>query len=86
MRLGIFLPNWIGDVAMATPAIRALRRMVGDGQMTAVMRPYVAEALSGNPWFDAQVLYEKKSTADAAFLCLPFSRSFAKPSSTPSCY
>lgn len=68
MRLGIFLPNWIGDVAMATPAIRALRRMVGDGQMTAVMRPYVAEALSGNPWFDAQVLYEKKSTADAAFL------------------
>ena len=23
MRLGVFLPNWVGDVVMATPAIRA---------------------------------------------------------------
>lgn len=65
MRLGIFLPNWIGDVAMATPAIRALRKYVGDGQLTAIMRPYVAEALGGNPWFDAEILYDKKSSADA---------------------
>lgn len=66
MRLGIFLPNWIGDVAMATPAIRALRRFVGEGSLIAIMRPYVAEALGGNPWFDAQILYDKKSSADAA--------------------
>lgn len=65
MRLGIFLPNWIGDVAMATPAIRALRKHVGDGQLTAIMRPYVAEVLGGNPWFDAEILYDKKSSADA---------------------
>lgn len=65
MRLGIFLPNWIGDVAMATPAIRALRKHVGAGDLIAVMRPYVAEALGGNPWFDAEILYDKKSSADA---------------------
>ena len=64
MRLGIFLPNWIGDVAMATPAIRALRKYVGAGQLTAIMRPYVADALGGNPWFDAEILYAKKSNAD----------------------
>lgn len=66
MRLGIFLPNWIGDVAMATPAVRALRKHVADGQLTAIMRPYVAEALGGNPWFDAEILYDKKSSADPA--------------------
>jgi heptosyltransferase-2 len=65
MRLGIFLPNWIGDVAMATPAIRALRKHVGAGELIAIMRPYVAEALGGNPWFDAEILYDKKSSADA---------------------
>ena len=31
MRLGVFLPNWVGDVVMATPALRALRTLVGDG-------------------------------------------------------
>ena len=65
MRLGVFLPNWIGDVAMATPAIRALRKYAGDGDLIAVMRPYVAEALGGNPWFDAEIQYDKKSSADA---------------------
>ncbi|WP_428307589.1 lipopolysaccharide heptosyltransferase II [Lacipirellula sp.] len=65
MRLGIFLPNWIGDVAMATPAIRALRKHVAGGELIAVMRPYVAEALGGNPWFDGQILYDKKSSAAA---------------------
>jgi heptosyltransferase II len=64
MRLGVFLPNWIGDVAMATPAVRALRKLVGTGRLTAVMRPYVAEALGGNPWFDDAILYDKKSSAD----------------------
>ena len=23
VRIGVFLPNWIGDVVMATPALRA---------------------------------------------------------------
>lgn len=60
MRLGIFLPNWIGDVVMATPAIRALRKLVGaDGQLIGIMRPYVAEVLAGTPWLDGQILYDK---------------------------
>ncbi|WP_442485233.1 lipopolysaccharide heptosyltransferase II [Aeoliella sp. SH292] len=58
MRLAVFLPNWIGDVVMATPALRALRRVAGEnGQLIGVMRPYVAEVLAGTPWLDEEILY-----------------------------
>ena len=53
MRLGVFLPNWVGDVVMATPALRALRKLVGtEGQLVGIMRPYVAEVLAGTTWLD----------------------------------
>jgi heptosyltransferase II len=62
VRLGIFLPNWLGDVAMATPAIRALRELVGpQGRLIGIMRPYVFEVLSGSEWLDETILYEKPS-------------------------
>lgn len=58
MRLGIFLPNWIGDAVMATPTLRAVRGLVGaQGRLVGVMRPPVAEVLAGVPWFDEQILY-----------------------------
>jgi heptosyltransferase-2 len=60
MRLGVFLPNWIGDVVMATPALRALRTFVGtDGQLIGIMRPYVADVLAGTSWLSEQILYDK---------------------------
>lgn len=59
--MGIFLPNWIGDVVMATPALRALRTHFGpDAQLVGVMRPYVAEVLAGREWFDDVVTYAKR--------------------------
>ena len=62
MRLGVMLPNWVGDVVMATPALRALRKLIGpEGQLIGIMRPYVAEVLEGNPWLDQQILYNKAS-------------------------
>lgn len=67
MRLGVFLPNWIGDVVMATPALRALRKLAGDGPLVGIMRPYVAEVLDGSDWFDQTIIYVKgrpKPTAD----------------------
>lgn len=60
MRLGIFLPNWIGDVVMATPALRAIRRHFGpETQIVGIMRPYVSGVLEGTDWFDGQLLYDK---------------------------
>jgi heptosyltransferase-2 len=60
MRLGVFLPNWVGDVVMATPALRAMRQFVGDkGQLVGIMRPYVAEVLTGTSLLDQQITYDK---------------------------
>jgi heptosyltransferase-2 len=60
MRLGVFLPNWVGDVIMATPTLRALSNLVGrDGSLIGIMRPYVAEVLAGNPWINEQIVYDK---------------------------
>jgi heptosyltransferase-2 len=62
MRLGVFLPNWVGDVVMATPAVRALRKVVGeDGTLVGVMRPYVVDVLAGTDWLDEAVLYSKRA-------------------------
>ena len=62
MKIGIFIPNWIGDAAMATPALRALRRHFGAGaELIGILRPYVADVLAGNPWLDEQIFYHPKS-------------------------
>jgi heptosyltransferase-2 len=62
MKLGIFLPNWIGDAAMATPMLRALRTHYGpDAEMIGILRPYVADVLAGTPWLDGQIFYDPRS-------------------------
>jgi heptosyltransferase-2 len=59
MNLAVFLPNWIGDVVMATPAIRALRQHFAGARMIAVCRPYVVGVLDGSPWFDAHLFLDR---------------------------
>lgn len=56
MNLAVFLPNWIGDAVMATPAIRALARHFAGARMVAVSKPYVAGVLEGSDWFAETVL------------------------------
>ena len=58
----IFLPNWVGDVVMATPTLRALRKKLGhDSKLYAVARPYVQDVLSGSNFFDGEILYDPRS-------------------------
>lgn len=52
MNLAVFLPNWIGDVVMATPAVRALRQRFPQARLLGVCKPYVQGVLDGCPWFD----------------------------------
>ncbi len=53
--IALFLPNWVGDVVMATPAIRAVREHFPAAPLLAVCKPYVADTLGGAPWFDAMI-------------------------------
>lgn len=41
MKIAVLLPNWVGDVAMATPALRSLRSQHPDAEIIGVLRPYL---------------------------------------------
>ncbi len=51
----VFLPNWVGDVVMATPALRALRAARPDARIVAVGRFASRAVLADTPWIDAFV-------------------------------
>ena len=59
-RIALFLPNWIGDVVMATPAIRAVREHHPGAELVAVCKPYVADVLAGSPWFQDTIHFDKR--------------------------
>ena len=62
MRIGIVLPNWIGDAVMATPALRALRESVGsDATLIGIMKPLIADVLAGTDWLDESMPYDRRS-------------------------
>ncbi|HUR54660.1 MAG TPA: glycosyltransferase family 9 protein, partial [Gemmataceae bacterium] len=63
-RIALFLPNWIGDVVMATPAIRAVRDTWPAAELVAVCKPYVADVLAGSPWLGETVLFDKKGSRE----------------------
>jgi heptosyltransferase-2 len=56
MNIAVFLPNWIGDAVMATPALRALRNHYRGARMVGLVKPYVADLLAGSDWFDQVLL------------------------------
>ena len=64
MTIAVFLPNWIGDAVMATPALRALREHFRDDRVIGVLKPYIAGVLEGSPWFDDLVFLD--SSGDRA--------------------
>jgi heptosyltransferase II len=62
--IAFLLPNWVGDVVMATPAIRAVRDQFPAARLIAVCRPYVAATLDGAPWFDDVILFDKAGSRE----------------------
>jgi heptosyltransferase-2 len=60
MNIAVFLPNWVGDAVMATPALRALRRHFTAARIVGILRPYVGGVLEGTPWLDGQIFLDTK--------------------------
>ncbi len=51
-RLLVVIPNWVGDVVLATPVFAALRAHFGAAHIAYLMRSYVAEVVDGGGWHD----------------------------------
>ena len=45
-------PNWVGDLVMATPTFRAIRKRFADAHITVMVRKYGIAVLEDAPWFD----------------------------------
>jgi heptosyltransferase-2 len=51
-RIVIRLPNWVGDVVMAMPLLKAVKEHFPGAKITIVCRPYVRRIVEGSTWFD----------------------------------
>lgn len=63
-RILVSVPNWIGDVVMATPALAALRRNFPDARIVHLMRPYVSDVLRGCEFSDAEIFWPAKAAKE----------------------
>lgn len=56
----LILPNWVGDVVMATPAVREVRARFPGARVVAYCRPYVRKILEDSPRIDAFILEARR--------------------------
>ena len=66
-RLLIVLPTWFGDILMATPTLRALKRLWPDTHLAVLVRENLAELVEGLPAVDEVVPMMKKGKGASAF-------------------
>lgn len=51
-RVLIVMPSWVGDVVMATPLLRAIRRRFPDSHVTLLLKRYLGDLVDGGDWMD----------------------------------
>ncbi len=51
-RLLLYMPSWLGDCVMATPAVRAIRELYPAAELTALSRHSVRPVFEDMPWLD----------------------------------
>ena len=74
-RAGVLVraPNWVGDVVLALPALRDLRRDFPSARLSVLARPWVAELYRAVPGVD-EVLDSRGHAADVAAAARPLRR------------
>ena len=60
MKLAVFLPNWVGDAVMATPALRAIRTRFADAEVVGIVRPPIGEVLAGTGLVDRLIRHQPR--------------------------
>jgi|SRR5215813_10960717 len=45
-------PNWVGDAVLAIPAMKAVRALFPDAEITLFVRPFVAGLYAAAPFID----------------------------------
>jgi heptosyltransferase-2 len=50
--------NWIGDVVMISPSLRALREAYPDARIEIVAQPHVRDCFLGHPWVDEVIEHD----------------------------
>lgn len=60
-RILVVLPNWVGDVVMATPLLRSLRTGCPDAEVVYLGRTASLAVLDGSDWCDATILDRSKA-------------------------
>src|SRR5438045_5346844 len=61
-RILVVQPSWVGDAVMATPTLRAIRRLFPDAHISYLLRRYVKPIYAGMPWADKLVTYRTGKT------------------------
>jgi heptosyltransferase-2 len=59
-RLLVVLPNWVGDVVLATPTLAALRAHFRHAHIGFVCRRYVADVIRGGGWHDELLFWPEQ--------------------------
>lgn len=62
-RILIVLPNWVGDVVLATPALRALRQHYADQHIAVVVKSHLGPILGGGDWMDETLFWPSRDAS-----------------------
>lgn len=62
MKILCFLPNYIGDVLMTTPALRLLKKYMPNSLIAVTLKPYLVELLDKNPNVDKIIVKHNRYT------------------------
>ena len=64
MRLCVFLPNWIGDACMATPALRAIASLPDLEDLTLVGKTGPLALLENEPYAKVRIAFKPRSNSE----------------------
>jgi heptosyltransferase-2 len=62
MKIAVICPNWVGDLVMATPALRAVRTQFPDAEIAAILRPFLADVLAGTTLVDRTIGFQPRGS------------------------